>query len=441
MTSDAKTRVSRRAFLRSAGTAVALPYLASLFPRAAGAGPGLAQRLLVYYIPNGMVMQAWTPATRGAGYQLTPILSSLAPVKDDVLVLTGLANRSGKPDGPGDHAGGTGAFLTSFKVRKTDGPDILGSISMDQLLVQQAPQPTRFPSLQLGLEGGGSSGGCDSGYSCAYTRSISWAGPKTPLQKVVGPQAVFDLLFAGSDPGKTKEEQERRQRLRKSVLDHVRADAQHIQARLGKTDRQKLDEYMTGVRELETRLTALGQICQPGDKPAANATIPEQSRLLNELMVLAFQCDLTRVMTFMFANGQTGRPYPFIGVSRGHHEISHHQNRPENLRDLQIINTFEVAQFADLLQRLKAVKEGERTLLDSAAVYFSSEIADSNAHHHYNLPVLLAGRCGGAWKTGQHLVYDKEQPMANLFISILGAMGVRVSKFGADGTGPLPGLA
>lgn len=433
--------MNRRQFLRSAGATVALPLFSSLAGvslfRGQAAAAGLIRRLLVYYIPNGIHMPAWTPKETGESYTLTPTLASLAPFKEDLLVLTGLANRSGKPDGPGDHAGGTGAFLTCFKVRKTDGADIVGSISMDQLAVQKLNPSTRFPSLQLGLDGGGSSGGCDSGYSCAYTRSISWAGPKTPLQKIVGPRATFDLLFSGPDPAKTKEEADRRARLGKSVLDNLRADASAIRGRLGKTDQRKLDEYLTSVRSLETRLSTLSAVCQPGDRPAMDATVPEQSRLVNEMMVLAFRCDLSRIITYMLANGQSGRPYPFLGITRGHHEISHHQNRPENHRDLQIINTWEVEQFAHLLGLMKAVKEGEGTMLDNTAIYFSSEIQDGNAHQHYNLPVLLAGRCGGAWKTGRHILYKEERTMGDLFITLLSALGVPVTSFGADGQKPL----
>lgn len=435
---------SRRTFLRSAGAAVALPFLDSLTPRPARAGVATPRRLLVFYIPNGVIVPSYVTQGTGSNFTLSPILSPLEAVKSELLILSNVANRPGQPGQPGDHAGGTGAFLTCNKVYKTKGPDIKNAISMDQLLVQRLQPQTPFPSLQLGLEGGDSAGACDVGaFSCSYTRTLSWTGPQTPLPKVVGPRAAFDLLFAGSDPGRTQAEIAQRRRLRKSVLDSVRGEAQSLQSRLGRTDQQKLDEYLSGVRGVEQRIDLLNNLCQPGDRPAQNATIPEQSLLMNELMVLAFRCDLTRIMTYMLANGQTDRPYPFIGVPSSHHQISHHQNDPKKIADLVKICTWEVAQLAHLVQRLKEVQDGTGqggSLLDQTVVYFSSELADPNSHMHYQLPVVLAGRCGGAFRTGQHIAFPKEVTMGSLFISIMAALGLQVPTFGMDGVGALPGL-
>jgi hypothetical protein len=430
--------LNRRAFLGGAGALVALPFLESLVPRTGRAAPLGTRRLLFYYVPNGIHMAAWTPAQQGAGYALTPILQPLSALKDDVLVLSGLANKPAKPDGPGDHAGGTSAFLTCAHVNKSES-EIRNAVSVDQLAAAKLGQGTRFQSLQLGLEGGASVGGCDSGYSCAYTRNISWAGPKTPLQKTTSPQVAFDLLFKGLDDSATQAEQARRRAYSKSVLDYARGDAQRLQARLSRTDRMKLDEYLTGVREVEQRIGGMTAQCQPGARPG-DGDFPAQVKAMADLMVLAFQCDLTRVITFMLNNAASGRSYGFLGVSGGHHEISHHQNNPDNHAKLQKIDTWEVEQLAYLLQRLKSVKEGDGNLLDNTLVYFSSEIEDGNAHRHTNLPILLGGRLGGAVRPGRHVLHTGDPPLANLFISILGAVGVKVDRFGDDGTAPLAGL-
>lgn len=431
--------LSRRRFLGGAGTLVALPFLQSLLPREVRAAPAPPRRLLFFYVPCGIHMAAWTPTTAGDDYALSPILQPLAAVKSELLLMTGLANKPGRPEGAGDHAGGTSAFLTCTHVNKSES-DIRCGVSVDQLAAKALGQSTRFASMQFGIEGGGSVGGCDSGYSCAYTRNISWAGPMTPLQKTVSPQVAFDILFAGTDATATQADQQRRQRYRKSVLDHALGQAQSLQGKLGQSDRRKLDEYMTGVREVEQRLDSLQALCVSGGRPAADVTYPEQVRLMTDMMVLAFQCDLTRVITFMLNNAATGRSYDFIGVSGAHHELSHHMGMQENFDKLTKIDTWEVQQLAYLLTRMSAIKEGEGTMLDNSLVFFSSEIEDGNAHRHTNLPVLLAGKCGGAVRPGRHLAYHGDPPLANLFIAMLGAVGVKVDKFGDDGTAPLPGL-
>ena len=372
--------LSRRRFLGGAGTLVALPFLESLLPRRAQAAP-LPKRLLFFYVPCGIHMANWTPQQAGDDWPLTPILSPLAAVKSEVLLMTGLANKPGRPEGAGDHAGGTSAFLTCTHVKKSE-TEIVCGVSVDQLAAKSLSTGTRFASLQLGIEGGSSVGGCDSGYSCAYTRNISWAGPSNPLQKTTSPQAAFDILFAGSDATASQADQDRRRRYRKSVLDHVLGQAQGLAPKLGTTDRRKLDEYMTGVREVEGRLDSLQAQCVAGGRPALEVTYPDQVRLMNDIMVLALQCDLTRVITFMLNNAATGRSYDFIGVSGAHHEISHHQGLQENFDKLTQIDTWEVQQFAYLLGKMASVKEGAATMLDNSLVFFSSEIEDGNAHRH-----------------------------------------------------------
>jgi len=424
---------------------IALPWLETMAPTRtamAATHTGPPTRLLFYYIPNGIHMAAWTPTSQGADYALPEILSPLEGLTDELLVLTGLGNLPGKPDGPGDHAGGTSAFLTCAHAKKTDGKDIYVGLSVDQVAAEAIGDATSFPSLQLGLEGGASVGGCDSGYSCAYSRNISWSGPSTPLPKTVNPQLVFDRLFGGFDPEASAQDLERRRVLRLSVLDYVLGDAAKLQSQLGATDRHKVEEFLDGVRALETRLQqGPGELsCEPGPRPpGGDWSITERSDLMNDLMVKAFQCDQTRLISFMMGNAGSNRSYDFIGVSGAHHEISHHQNLQENFDKLTVINAWEVTQFASLVSKLQAVPEGNGTLLDHCAVFFSSEVEDGNAHRHSNLPVLLAGRAGGAIDPGRHVVYEDSPPLANLYLRLLAAAGAPTTAFG-DSTGLLDGL-
>jgi hypothetical protein len=434
---------TRRTLLRGAGATLALPWLHSLHAPTARAADPLAPptRLLFYYTPNGMHMPAWTPSTAGADYELPAILTPLSGLKDDLLVLSGLDNLLGKPDGAGDHAGGTSAFLTCAHAKKTEGADIDLGISVDQVAANAIGEATARPSMQLGMEGGASTGGCDSGYSCAYSRNISWASPQTPLPKLVSPQLVFDRLFGAYDAAESAEAAEKRRQYRMSVLDFVMADAQALKPKLAKTDQHKVEEYFDAVRALEIQLEAGPSelICDPGKSPGLEEwSLDERSALMNALMVLAFQCDQTRVISYMFGNAGNNWSFPFLGVSGAHHEISHHQNLEENFQKLTVIDTWEVARFADLVARLKAVPEGEGTLLDHCAVYFSSEVADGNSHQHTSMPVLLAGGGGGAISPGRHISYDN-LPVANLFLSMLQMVGVTDPSFG-DSTGALDGL-
>ena len=436
--------ISRRAFLGGAGAFVALPFLESVAPRRAFAAEGDAPptRLLYYYVPNGMHMPAWTPQAEGAGYDLPPILASLAPVQSRVSVISGLENLPANPDGAGDHAAGTGSFITCHHVHKTDGADIENNISADQVAAQYLGAATPFPSLQLGTDGGASVGGCDSGYSCAYSRNISWAGPQTPLPKTVNPLLVFDRLFEGFDSQATLAQLEKRKRYRLSVLDYVLQDAKSLQQRLSVSDRFKVEEYLDGVRALEQRLTNADEAppCEVMSRPEGPWSVTERLELMNDLMVLAFQCDQTRIISFMNGNAGSGRSYGFLGVSGGHHEISHHQKLQENYDKLQIIDTWEVEMFADLLVKMAAVSEDDgSTLLDNSLVFFSSEIEDGNTHSHSNMPILLAGGAGGAVASGRHIVYPDGTPVANLLLRMAQIAGADVDSFG-DSTGPLAGL-
>ena len=433
-----RARLSRRTFLRGAGATIALPVLEAMWPGSARAqATATARRFLAWYVPNGIHMADWTPAASGTEWTLTPILQPLAPVRDEVLVLSGLANLAARVNVSGDHARGTGSFLTARTVFRTAGNDIYNGISLDQRLAQAIGSQTTLPSLQLGAESGGSTGDCDSGYSCAYSRNISWAGPQTPLAKETNPVSAFDRLVQGTEAELSEAERTRRREQRLSVLDSVTQEATRLRLELGASDRHKLDEYLTGVRALELRVQNLGGDACEAEEPAPVANFQERVAAMSDLIVLAFQCDLTRIITFMQANAGSNQTFPWLNVFDGHHQISHHQGNAVNHASLRAIDTWEVQQFASLLQRLAAVQEPGGSLLDNALVFFSSEIEDGDAHRHTNMPILLAGRGGGAVQPGAHLRFTNNRPVDDLFLTVLRAFGIPDASFGERGTTPL----
>lgn len=432
--------VSRRAFIGGGAAVIGLPFLASLMPREARAvGAADPVRLMYWYLPCGIHMADWVPNATGTGYDLPRILAPLSTVQSKVSVLTGLANRAAQVPVAGDHARGTGSFLTCEEVRLTDGADIQNGQSADQFVASALAGTTSFNSLELGTTGGGSTGNCDSGYSCAYSRNISWADEDTPLPKTTDPRLVFDRLFAGFDTTMTQEAIDRRKRWRSSVLDHSLADTNALMPRLSYSDKAKLDEYLTGLRDLEIRIQNAGAgECLPGDRPDDAFDYEQVTRAMIDLQVKAVECDLTRVITFMMENGGSYRSFEFLGVTGGHHELSHHQSDPAKLESLAVINTWEIEQFAYLLEQLDGITEASgSTLLDNSLVYLSSEISDGDRHNHDDMPVLLAGGGGGYVVPGQHKRYSSEQPMANLFIAMAEAAGVAMGPFGQDGVAPL----
>jgi hypothetical protein len=431
--------LSRRSFLGGAGVMVSLPLLEAMIPtRAAEAGGAMtAKRLLCWYAPCGIHMQAWTPSATGPGYELTPILQPLAALKSEILVISGLDNAPGESEGPGDHASGTSGFLTCTHVTKSEST-ITNGTSVDQVYAQHIAAQTVISSLQLGIEGGGNAGGCDSGYSCAYSRNISWVG-NTPLSKLTSPSTAFDLLFSGFDPGASAMELAQRKTNRLSVLDYTRADAEKLDLRLGMSDRIKLEEYLDSVRDLELKVQAddAAPACEVGPNPGEPADITAHIQVMCDVMVKAFECDRTRSISFMMANAGSNRSYAFLGHPNGHHEYSHHNDDPANFAALQAIDTWEIEQLAYLLGRMASIVEPDgSTLLDSSMVTFSSEIEDGNSHAHTNLPIIVAGGGGGTLPVGEHVSYP-DQPIANLFIDMLQKLGVDIDTFGDDGTGPL----
>ncbi len=456
MSRTLRTALSRRAVLRGLGTAVALPLLDAMgvpLLRAAGAedaAPGThPQRLAWMYFPNGAHMQDWTPKAEGAEYVLPASLTSLEPHKKDLLVLSGLAQDQARAhgDGPGDHARSVAVFLTCAHPVKTKGANIRVGVSADQVAAQKIGAATRFASVELGIEGGRQSGNCDSGYSCAYSSNMSWRTPTTPVAKEINPRLVFERLFNDGKPGESKEARAKRLRRRKSVLDFVGRDARALKKKIGVADRAKLEEYLSGLRDIERRIERSEDERKAGKDPAADFDVPagvpgdrrEHMRLMMDLLVLAFQTDTTRVATFMLANGGSNASFPWIGVRGAHHGLTHHGGNKQKIEDVKRINHFHVSQYAYLLAKMKGVKEGEGTLLDNSMIVLGSGIGDGNRHNHDNLPVLLAGGGGGTLKTGRHVRYPRWTPLGNLYVSMLERAGAKVTAIG-DSKGKLAGL-
>lgn len=445
-------------FLRGLGTLVALPMLESMLPRgrlfAAGptadAGPlGSPRRMVYVYAANGKNMTQWTPAADGAGFALSPTLEPLASHRNDITVLSGLsldpANAHG--DGGGDHARGLAAFLTGVHPKKTAGADIRAGVSVDQIAAQHIGDQTRFRSLELSCDKGPRAGTCDSGFSCAYQYNIAWRSETMPVNPEVDPRALFDRLFSDPEARIAPEMRARRKLLKKSMLDFVLDDTHRLNARVSTADREKLDQYLTSVREIEQRIERAGQLPIPTapqgfDRPAnlGDMSYDQHLGLMYELLALALQTDQTRIATFITAHEGSNRPYPFIDVPDGHHDISHHGRDEERLTKLARINRFHVAHFARFLDRLKSVQEGEQTLLDNCMIVYGSSISDPDKHSHDALPVLLAGRGGGTIKAGRHIRVKKDTPITNLYVSVLDRMGVSAQKVG-DSNGKLEEIA
>ncbi|GIW99164.1 MAG: hypothetical protein KatS3mg111_2497 [Pirellulaceae bacterium] len=441
-------KISRRTILRGMGVSLALPWLESTTPavRAAGAQQPPV-RMGFIFVPNGVNVHQWFPRKVGYGFDMPYVLEPLKQFREDLLVFTGLTHDKGRAngDGPGDHARAASVFLTGAQPRKTDGDNIRVGVSVDQVAAKAVGHLTRFSSLELGIHPGQNAGNCDSGYSCAYSSNISWASETTPMGKEVNPRLVFERLFAGGKPSEVEKSRWQRLELKKSVLDFVQESARRLEPRLSYHDRRKVDEYLSGIREIERRMdlaTAPETRDIEVDYPVPDG-IPkdyrEHIRLMCDMAVLAFQTDSTRIFTLMFANAGDNKNYRHIGVSDGHHDLSHHRDDPVKLEKIAKINRFHVEQFRYLLERLKSVQEGDGTLLDHSMIVYGSGIHDGNRHNNENLPVVLAGRGGGTIDSGRHVRYDTETPMCNLFLSMLERMDVHVPYIG-DSTGKLPGL-
>lgn len=433
--------LDRRTFLRGGTSMLALPWLDAMGPACAPVPPQ-PLRCGFVFSPNGMNMEQWRPDGDGRAAKLIETLAPLHPLRDRVTVFSGLAIDGGfaHGDGPGDHARAAGSFLTCSHPRKTGGADIQAGVSIDQVIAERLGADVPFASLELGMEKGAAAGICDSGYSCAYSNNIAWRTPNTPVAKETEPKAVFARLFG--DPQQAADAAAaQKQRVRdRSVLDAVNAEAKALGNQLAPGDRQKLEQYLAAVRELEQRLERLdGEPVKtrvPDGLLAPGQGYPEKLALMYELIALAFATDRTRVVTLMLGNAGSNRSYRFLEVPEGHHDLSHHGKKPEKLAAVAKINRWQIEQFARFLHRLDGEKAGAGDLLGQSLVMFGSGLGDGDRHNHDDLPVLLAGEGGGAAKGRGHVKLPPKTPMANLYVSMQRAMGGGDGSF-ADSTGAL----
>ncbi len=435
--------LSRRSFLRGAGALIGLPLLDAMVPALAWARSDNRQpplRLGFVYVPNGMVMANWTPATQGTNFAYTPILKPLEPFREHTLVLSGFMdhNANALGDGGGDHARAAASFLTGAHPRES-GSDIYAGVSADQIAAQALGHKTRLPSLELGLEDTRIVGKCDGNYSCAYTSSISWRTPTTPLPPMPNPRHVFERLFGNEDMSGDPRAAARRARYRQSILDGVVEETKRLKSSVGDADRRKIDEYLTSIREVE-RSIQKAQSERPAQGPALErppgipADHAEHARLIFELLALAFQSDSTRIATMMIGRESSIRSYDNIGIPEAHHQLSHHRNDPANLAKLTRIQTYHLGLFAQFIAKLKATNDGDGSLLDHSLILYGAGIADSNRHTHEKLPILLVGKGNGSVKTGRHIDLGKDTPVTNLLLAMLDRVGMRPERLG-DSTG------
>jgi hypothetical protein len=445
---------SRRHFLRGLGACIALPALESLRPyqalAAAAAGSGLAAtktgaplRVAFLCFPNGAIPAAWWPKEDGKQFEFSRTLKPLESIREHLQILGGLDQKSAYAgaDGGGDHARGNGVFLTGVRLKKS-ATDIRAGISIDQVMARQLGHLTRFPSLELSSDAVRTSGACDSGYACAYQYNLSWSSATTPVAAESNPRAVFERLFGAGGPGERADNMKRRQQEQRSVLDFVLEDARGMNRRLHGRDREKLDQYLTGIREIETSIQKaerFGAIKDPGVETPSG--IPQDRaqyvQLMFDMLTLAFQTDSTRIATLLLGHDGDNRSLPEIGIAEGHHDLSHHFNNEEKVQKLTDIDLWYVTQFAKFLHKLKDTKDVDgQSLLHNSMIVYGSGNADGNRHTHSNLPLVLAGGGGGTLTPGRYVQHGAK-PMSNLFLSMAERMGLpKLASFG-DSTGSL----
>jgi len=431
----------RRTFLKGLGAAVALPMLDAMTP--AFAAPALKQtptRLAFTYIPNGVTLEAWTPAAGGRDFAFTRILKPLEGLREHTLVITGLAqqNANALADGAGDHARAAACYLTGVHPRKTAGADIQAGVSVDQIAAGAIGGDTRYPSIELGCDESRTVGNCDSGYSCAYTNSLSWRGPTSPMPPETNPRLAFERLFGGIDAGLDPATRAIRRRERRSILDVVAERTNALVGSLGPSDRRKMDEYLTSVREIERRVEIAErdtrEVTPDFEMPSGVPVLfADYASLMFDMQAIAFQADLTRVSTLMLGREGSLRTYPEIGVPDPHHPLTHHRDNPEWIEKVTKVNVLHMELFAKFIAKLAATPDGDGTLLDHSIVVYGSGIADGNKHTHEDLPVVVAGH-GGGLLGGRHLVYPTNTPMTNFYLTMLDRIGVKEETIG-DSTG------
>lgn len=430
--------LSRRALLRGAGATLGLPLLDAMRPALAAGSPAQASRLAVVYVPNGIIMKDWMPEKTGKDFEFTRILKPLERFREDITLVSGLTNHAAWKAKGGGHAKASGSFLSGEIPKYTAGADVHAGTTFDQVAAKQWAPVTRVPSLQLGCEDSRMIGNCDTGSSCAYTNTLSWKNPDTPLAVEVNPRSVFERLFGTVDPSLDPETRARRALYKKSILDLTRQSTASLVSTLGSSDKRKMDEYLTAIREVEQRIERAEKDPEvpTGDKPSG---IPFQYidyvKLMFDLQVIAFQSDLTRVSTMMLGREGSVRTYPEIGVPDPHHPLTHHRGHPDFIEKVTKINAFHVELFSYFVERMKATKDGDGTLLDHVAVMYGGALSDGNAHSNDNLPLVLAGHAGGI-KGGRHVQAEAKTPVSNLFTTMMQKAGLSVEKFG-DATGAL----
>src|SRR4029079_2015757 len=394
----------------------------------------------------GVTMADWRPSATGTGVEFTRILKPLEPLREDMLLLSGLAHKNGNAlgDGPGDHARAAASYLTGVHPRKTAGADIQNGVSVDQVAAQAIGDQTRFASLELGCDDSRTIGNCDSGYSCAYTNSLASRGPAAPTPRESTPRLVFERLFGDIDTSLSPEVRARRLRYRRSILDLVSERTSQLSSDLGPSDKRKLDEYLTSIREIERRIERAEQDLTgltPGiDKPTGiPVSYTDYVNLMFDLQLIAFQTDQTRIVTMMMGREGSMRTYPEINVPHPHHPLTHHRGTPEWIEKVTQVNTLHMKLFAGFIGKLKATQDADGSLLACSLTASGSALSDGNRHQHDDLPTLLVGH-GGDLKTGGHIVYPKETPMTNMFLTLLDRMGVQPEKIG-DSTGMIEHLS
>jgi hypothetical protein len=438
------------------GAAIALPTLPSLgvtglvAAEAAGSqattASGAPLRAAFVYFPNGPIPASWWPSEEGSEFRLGRTLEPLESLKGHIQILGGLDHRSAEAgkDGAGDHARGTGTFLTGVRLNKS-ATEVRAGVSIDQVIARRIGHLTRFPSLELACDSVRKSGACDSGYSCAYQYNLSWSSPTTPMPAESNPRLAFERLFGAGAPGERRKNLERRRKEQRSILDFALDDARSMQRRLDAQDRGKLDQFLTGVREIETRIEKadrLGEVRDPGVEtpPGIPSDYEEYVQLMFDLLVLAFQTDSTRVATLMLAHDGSNRSFDQIGISEGHHDLTHHSNRADWVAKVADIDRWYVRQFGRFLEKMRTTGDADgHPLLQNAMIVYGSGNADGNRHTHTNLPIVLAGGGGGTLSTGRYVRHGS-RPLTNLYLSLADRLGVRdLARFG-DSVGTLANL-
>jgi len=439
-----KKHLPRRTFLQGiAGASVALPLLDAMIPALTAqtrtaAAPKL--RLGFVYVPHGAVLDKWTPIGDGTNFQLNQIMAPLEPFKQQMVIVSGLANKAAESqgDGGGDHARSGPSFLSGVHPKRTEGEDVRAGITIDQIAAQHISQDTPLPSLELGTEDTGLVGVCDVGYSCAYMNSIAWRSPSLPLPMEINPRVIFERLFGD---GSNAAERAQRKTEDRSILDSVTREAAQLNTGLGQRDRTIVSEYLDNVREIERRIQkAEKQVASQVEVPDSPIGVPESfdehAKLMFDLQVLAYRAEITRVSTFMLARDLSQRTFPQIGVPEPHHSVSHHGNNPAQIAKLAKINTYHASLMAYFFDKLRATPDGDGNLLDHSMIMYGSSMSNPNEHNHFPLPLLVAGGGAGQLKGGRHLKFPERTPIANLLLAVLDKSGIHMDTLG-DSTGKL----